>query len=101
MRARRSLVHRGVTLCLSKLEHLTPDRWLISNATRLPSQIIIPQYLESEHSWFSSASLLLLGYDRVLQDERCCWLQGDALSLSDCPSSMQSRRLDLERWHIS
>lgn len=35
-------------------EHLTPDRWLISNATRLPSQIIIPQYLESEHSCFSS-----------------------------------------------
>lgn len=32
-RARRSLVHRGVTSCLSKLEHLTPDRWLISRGT--------------------------------------------------------------------
>lgn len=35
-----------------KLEHLTPDRWLISHATRLPSQIIIRQHLESERFGF-------------------------------------------------
>lgn len=43
-----------VTLCLSKLEHLTPDRWLIfSLPFRLPIQIIIQLYLESESSRFS------------------------------------------------
>lgn len=36
MRAQRSVVHSGVTLCLSKLEHLTPERWLIFHAASLP-----------------------------------------------------------------
>lgn len=31
----------------------------------------------------------------------CCWWQGDTLSGSDCPSFVQSRRLDSGRWHIS
>lgn len=100
----RGRVQRGVTLCLSKLEHLTPDRWLISHATRLPSQIIIWQYLESERWWFfsSSASLLWLGCDGLLQDARCRWWRGEVhLSGSDCPSSVQSRGPDLERRSIS
>lgn len=61
MRAQKSPVHRGVTLCLSKLEHLTPDRWLISHAIRLPIQIIIRLYLESERSWFSLCQSALTG----------------------------------------
>lgn len=71
--AQRRPAHGGVTLCLSKLEHLTPDRWLISHATRLPIQIIIRLYLESERSWFSSASLSSLRHDGVPQDACCCW----------------------------
>lgn len=99
-RAQWSLAH-PVTFCPSQLEHLTSDHWLISHAAVLPTQIIIRLYLESEHSWFSPASLLLLWCDRVFQDAHCCWWQRDALSGSDCPSSVQSRRFDLRRWHIS
>lgn len=97
MRAQWSLVHQGVTFCHSKLEHFTSDHWLISHSAILLTQIIIWLYLESEHSWFSPASLLLLWCDKVFQDAHCCWWQEDALSGSDCPSSVQSRRFDL-RW---
>lgn len=65
MRAHWSLVHLGVTFCHSKLEHLTSDHRLISHSAILPTQIIIWLYLESEHSWFSPASLLLLWCERV------------------------------------
>lgn len=54
------------------------------------------QYLESEHCWFSPASLLLLGCDWMFQDAHCCWWQGDTLSGSDCSSSVQSKELDLD-----
>lgn len=42
----------------------------------------------------------LTGMWRVLQDACCCLWQGGTLSGSDCPSSVQSRRLDFRR-HIS
>lgn len=59
MRAQWSMVHQGGFFCHSKLELLTSDHWLISHSVILPTQIIIRVYLESEHSWFSPASLLL------------------------------------------
>lgn len=52
------------TLCLSKRDHLTPDLWLISDATRLPSQIIIRQFLDTlAFQFLPSTSLHLRGYD--------------------------------------
>lgn len=74
--------------CLYKLEHLTPKHWLIPYATGLPIHITVPLDLEREHCWFSFASLLLRGDDRVLEDA-CGWVwwQGDAVSEADCPSS--------------
>lgn len=101
----------GCTLCLSKLEHLTPDRWLISDATRLPSQIIIRQFLESlVFCVFFFFYPLACTYVHMTKCFGLHLLTGpaggggeglDALSPPDCPSSAQSRGLDWERCQIS
>lgn len=59
-----------------------------SRARRLPSPIVILQDLEREEVLVSSASMQGGGGE-------------GALSGSDCPSSVQSRKPDLWTWHTS
>lgn len=67
-------MHWGVTLCLSKTPTLDSRSLAYFSCRPAANSDYYPTVLGKwAHLVFSSASLLLLGYDGVFQDACCCW----------------------------